>query len=80
LRMCESSNRYKLNVGMFDGAYQFLPSTWSSLHTGYTYAWQAPPRVQDRAIVRNTNRSAGGLSTQNPGCYQKLGLSKFPPK
>jgi hypothetical protein len=81
LRICESSDNYKINTGNgFYGAYQFTRATWNSLHTGYAYAHQAPPRVQDKAIIRNTLRSAGGISTQNPGCYQKLGLSKFPPR
>lgn len=84
LRMCESHNDYTLthdNSGYpYEGAYQFSPSTWRSLRTGYDHAYQAPPKVQDKAIIKNTKRSPGGISTQNPGCYSKLGLSKFPPK
>lgn len=81
LRMCESGGNYKINTGNgYYGAYQFLDSTWDSLGTGYARADYAPPSVQDKAIIENTNRSSGGLATQNPGCYQKHGLSAFPPK
>lgn len=82
LRSCESHNNYELHTGNgFEGAYQFLPSTWRSLHTGYRHAYNAPPRVQDKAIVKNTFRSSNGLASQNPGCYYGgHGLSQFPPK
>lgn len=80
LRMCESGGNYATNTGNgFYGAYQFLDSTWDSLHTGYARADLAPPAVQDEAIIENTRRSRGGLATQNPGCYQKENLSAFPP-
>lgn len=81
LRKCESGNNYKINTGNgYYGAYQFAKPTWDSLHTGYNYPHQAPKRVQDRAIIKNTKRAPGGLATQNPGCYHKLGLSQYPPK
>lgn len=81
LRMCESSGDYRIDTGNgFKGAYQFTEPTWDSLHTGYDHANQAPPRVQDRAIIKNTLISKGGISTQNPGCYLKLRLSMYPPK
>lgn len=80
LRMCESGGNYRINTGNgYYGAYQFLTSTWQSLGTGYARADLAPPAVQDKAIIDNTNRSSGGLATQNPGCYKKHGLSQFPP-
>ncbi len=81
LRRCESGNNYKINTGNgYYGAYQFRKSTWDSLHTGYAYPHQAPKRVQDWAIIKNTRRAPDGLATQNPGCYHKFDLSKYPPK
>jgi len=80
LRMCETRGNYQANTGNgYYGAYQFAASTWRSLNTGYENAHLAPPSVQDRAVVANTLRSSGGLASQHPGCYKKLGLSKFPP-
>jgi uncharacterized protein YabE (DUF348 family) len=80
LRQCESGGNYQDNTGNgYYGAYQFSPSTWSSLGTGYARADLAPPSVQDAAIVRNTNRSGAGLAGQNPGCYRSTGISAFPP-
>jgi resuscitation-promoting factor RpfB len=80
LRQCESHGNYKTNTGNgYYGAYQFAAPTWNSLKTGYARADLAPPAVQDRAVIANTNRSSGGLATQHPGCYKKMGLSKFPP-
>lgn len=80
LRTCESGGNYQINTGnSFYGAYQFTIETWNSMNTGYARADLAPPAVQDKAIVDNTNRASGGLATQNPGCYAKEGLSAFPP-
>ncbi|MEX2006876.1 MAG: G5 domain-containing protein [Candidatus Saccharimonadales bacterium] len=80
LRQCEAGGNYQINTGNgYYGAYQFASSTWNSLNTGYARADLAPPSVQDRAVIINTNRSSGGLATQHPGCYKKLGLSQFPP-
>ena len=43
--------RYNGSSG-YDGAYQFLPSTWSSLGSRYAFAWQAPRVEQSyRAVV-----------------------------
>lgn len=79
LRMCESHGNYKTNTGNgYYGAYQFSISTWNSLNTGYERADLAPPAVQDKAIIDNTNRTSG-LVTQNPGCYKKTGISNKPP-
>lgn len=81
LRMCESGGNYAINTGNgYYGAYQFTISTWNSLGTGYDRADLAPPSVQDAAIISNTNRSSGGLATQNPGCMASRGLSAFPPQ
>lgn len=79
LRTCESGGNYSDNTGNgYYGAYQFSLGTWERL--GYSgLPSSAPPSVQDSAIVRNTNLSSGGLATQNPGCYEKTGISAFPP-
>jgi hypothetical protein len=80
LRMCESGGNYQENTGNgYYGAYQFAAITWSHWNTVYAYASEAPPGVQDAAIIENTNASVGGLATQNPGCYAKEHLSQFPP-
>lgn len=80
LRTCEAGGNYAENTGNgFYGAYQFTVSSWDSLDTGYSRADLAPPSVQDAAIIANTNRSSGGLSSQNPGCFRSQGLSAFPP-
>jgi uncharacterized protein YabE (DUF348 family) len=79
LRMCESHGNYQINTGNgYYGAYQFSLSTWQRI--GYSgYPNEAPPAVQDAAIVKNTNLSGGGLASQNPGCYRSTGISAFPP-
>jgi len=79
LRQCESGGNYAENTGNgYYGAYQFSLSTWQRL--GYSgYPNDAPPSVQDQAIVKNTNASGGGLASQNPGCYYSTGISAFPP-
>jgi hypothetical protein len=79
LRMCESHGNYQTNTGNgYYGAYQFSTSTWNSWNTGYPRADLAPPEVQDLTIVKNTIR-AGGIASQNPGCYRSTGISNLPP-
>lgn len=79
LRKCESGGNYQDDTGNgYYGAYQFSLGTWERL--GYSgLPSNAPPAVQDEAIVKNTNASSGGLASQNPGCYYKTGISAFPP-
>lgn len=79
LRTCESGGNYADNTGNgYYGAYQFSLGTWQRL--GYSgLPSDASPSEQDQAIVQNTNRSGGGLASQNPGCYYKTGISAFPP-
>lgn len=86
LRMCESGGNYAINTGNgFYGAYQFMISTWDSVASRIrpdlvgVRPDLASPADQDYMIVENTKMSAGGLSTQNPGCYKKHGLSVQPP-
>lgn len=45
---CESSGRWHINVGLFDGGLQFLPSTWWGFGGGEyaRYAYQATKRQQ----------------------------------
>lgn len=86
LRMCESGGNYAINTGNgFYGAYQFMITTWDSVASRIrpdlvgVRPDLASPADQDYMIVENTKMSAGGLSSQNPGCYQKHGLSVQPP-
>ena len=79
LRNCESGGNYADNTGNgYYGAYQFSLGTWQRLGLSGLPS-NAPPAVQDQAIVQNTNRSGGGLASQNPGCYYRTGISAFPP-
>ena len=79
LRKCESGGNYQDDTGNgYYGAYQFSLGTWARLGLSGLPS-SAPPSVQDQAIVQNTNRSGGGLASQNPGCYYRTGLSAFPP-
>ncbi|HSW85523.1 MAG TPA: ubiquitin-like domain-containing protein [Candidatus Saccharimonadales bacterium] len=79
LRQCESGGNYQDNTGNgYYGAYQFSLGTWQRLGLSGLPS-NAPPSVQDQAIVQNTNRSSGGIASQNPGCYYKTGISAFPP-
>ncbi len=72
LRLCESGGDYTRNSGNgYHGAYQFSPGTWQGMGTGYQYAYQAPPEVQDAAAQRLQARSGWG---QWPACARKMGL------
>lgn len=87
LRGCETGGIYTRNSGNgYYGAYQFLPATWNSVasKTGRpdlvgVRPDMANPADQDAMVIANTNLSKGGLATQHPGCYKKLGLAQFPP-
>lgn len=87
LRGCETGGVYTRNSGNgYYGAYQFLPATWNSVasKTGRpdlvgVRPDMANPADQDAMVIANTNLSKGGLATQHPGCYKKLGLAQFPP-
>lgn len=57
--------------GDFEGAFQFLNSTWRSLNSaaGYDHAYQAPPEVQLRAAQELQVRGGWG---QWPSCTQRM--------
>ena len=58
---CESSGRWSLNTGLFDGGLQFLPSTWRSWGgTDFApYAWQAT-RAEQITVANRSTRSRVG--------------------
>lgn len=88
LRTCETGGRYNANTGNgFYGAYQFMISTWDRVAPKVGRADLvgvrpdlANPADQDFMVVQNAILSSGGLATQHPGCYAKLGLSAKPPQ
>lgn len=57
--------------GSFEGAFQFLNSTWKSLQSsvGYEHAYQAPPEIQLQAAVELQIRGGWG---QWPGCTERM--------
>gem|GEM_PF-2666737 len=72
LRNCEAGGNYSRNSGNgYYGAYQFSKRTWDSMGTGYAYAHEAPPEVQDDAARRLQARSGWG---QWPACSRKIGV------
>lgn len=53
----------------FHGAFQFLPSTWSKMGTGYAFAYQAPPEVQRNAAQRLLSLAGWGSW---PSCTKRM--------
>lgn len=85
LRQCETGGNYQTNTGNgYYGAYQFLRSTWDRIAGRYRPSLvgvspdKASPADQDYLVLQNSRASAGGFASQHPGCYNKLGLPKFP--
>lgn len=71
LGTCESGMTATRNSGNgFYGAFQFMPSTWRSMNTGYERADMAPLEVQKDAVQRLLSRSS--IHTQFPGCARKM--------
>jgi peptidoglycan hydrolase CwlO-like protein len=71
LRQCESGGNYRENSGDgYYGAYQLSQATWSSLSLPGRPD-QAPPDVQDRAVLTLVARSGWG---QWPTCSALLGM------
>lgn len=71
LAACESGDPTYNGPSGFDGAFQFLPSTWNSMNTGYAFAYEAPFEIQLDAAKRLIARSGW---SQFPMCARKLGM------
>lgn len=71
LGSCEAGMDPAKNTGNgYYGAFQFSPSTWNSMGTGYARADLAPLEVQKEAVQRLVARSS--IYTQFPGCAKKM--------
>jgi hypothetical protein len=77
LASCESGRTWTYNGSSgYDGAFQFLPSTWSSAKAAvpyarrYAYAWQAPPYWQYRVAASWLARTSW---SQWPACSRAIG-------
>lgn len=72
---CETGYDLTADTGNgYEGAFQFLLSTWESMGTGYSHAYLAPDGVQRDAVRRLVERNGGSFRSQFPGCSRKLGL------
>ncbi len=70
IAQCESGGRWTYNGSSgFDGGLQFLPTTWTALHMGYAYAWEAPAAVQIAAAEKLLAEVGGRGWTQWPICW-----------
>jgi len=70
IAQCESGGRWTYNGSSgFDGGLQFLPTTWTALHMGYAYAWEAPAAVQIAAAEKLLAGVGGRGWTQWPVCW-----------
>jgi Transglycosylase-like domain len=69
IALCESTQRWHLNVGIFDGGLQFLPSTWNAYggQQFAPFAWQATKLEQ--MVVATRTLSAEGPSAW-PHCFR----------
>jgi hypothetical protein len=69
IALCESSQRWHLNVGIFDGGLQFVPSTWNAYggQQFAPFAWQATKLEQ--MVVGTRTLSAEGPSAW-PHCFR----------
>ena len=68
LAECESSGRWGLNVGRFDGGLQFHPDTWREFSdpTDPPYAYQATPERQIEIATRVSGESGFASSSSAP--------------
>ena len=68
---CESSGRWHINTGLFDGGLQFLPSTWIGFGGGEyaRYAYQATKK-QQIAIAERVLAIQGEKAW--PNCFKSL--------
>jgi hypothetical protein len=69
MAMCESSQRWHLNVGLFDGGLQFQPSTWDAYggRAFARWAWQATKLEQ--IVIASRVLATQGPSAW-PNCYR----------
>jgi hypothetical protein len=68
----ESGNNAGENTGNgYEGAFQFAPSTWASLGTGYAHAYDAPYSVQLNAAIKLQERAGWG---QWPNTSRECGV------
>lgn len=68
---CEAGMDPAKNTGNgYYGAFQFSPSTWRSLNTGYDRADLAPIEVQKAAVQQLLAKSS--IYNQFPGCAKKM--------
>ena len=69
--MCESSGRWHINTGLFDGGLQFLPSTWWQFGGGLyaRFAYQATKK-QQIAIAERVLAVQGPKAW--PNCFKPL--------
>jgi Transglycosylase-like domain/Putative peptidoglycan binding domain len=74
LAECESGSRWDYNGGSgYDGALQFLPSTWRAMggREFADYAWQASP-LEQMIVAERTLDESGWIAW--PTCSRKLGF------
>jgi len=66
---CESSQRWHLNIGTFDGGLQFLPSTWDAYggRRFAPYAWQAT-KLEQIVVASRVLRTQGPSAW--PSCFR----------
>lgn len=76
LALCESTGRWNLNEGRYDGGHQYLPSTWTAWkRDSYpAFAWQATREQQMETTWRLTDHATD--FGPFPGCARKLGLPR----
>jgi hypothetical protein len=69
IAMCESSGRWHLNIGIFDGGLQFLPSTWNNYggRQFAAYAWQAT-RLEQIVVATRVLGAEGPAAW--PHCFR----------
>lgn len=74
LAECESSGRWDLNIGSYDGGLQFSPTTWRAFggEQYAPYAYMAS-RTEQIAVAERTLAAQGWGAW--PACSRKLGLN-----
>jgi hypothetical protein len=69
IAMCESTQRWHLDVGIFDGGLQFHPLTWINYggRQFATYAWQAS-KLEQMVVASRVLASEGPMAW--PHCFR----------